>query len=156
MSVVLNAERNGFATRGTRKPKPGKASARRSRELRQLRRWSQTGVVMMAGLSALLNGYANAQAASVPWAGWGMGLVVPAIVLVLGKVGSLLWRRGWRHGAQAIGAVGAGLLFLSVLHCATSIGLLTGSSMWLALPMAVAIDCGLVGCELAALWSHEE
>jgi hypothetical protein len=40
---------------------------------------------------------------------------------------------------------------LSVWHCATSISLLTGSPLLLALPMAVAIDVGFVCCEVAAL-----
>ena len=128
---------------------PTKAQQRRSSDLRSLRSWATSGICLMAGLSAGLNGYANSQHATVAWAGWGMGLVIPAIVLVLGKVGSLLWRCKWRLGARAIGVVGVGLLFLSVWHfLATSIALLTGSAMMLALPMAVAIDCGLVGCEL--------
>jgi hypothetical protein len=36
----------------------------------------------MAVLSAALNGYANAQHAAVAWAGWGMGLTIPAIILL--------------------------------------------------------------------------
>ena len=41
---------------------------------------------LMAGLSAVLNGYANSLHASVEWAGWGMGLIAPVIVLVIGLV----------------------------------------------------------------------
>ena len=43
------------------------------------------------------------------------------------------------------------MLLLSVWHCSESIALLTGSPVWLALPMSVAIDCGLVACEVALI-----
>lgn len=116
-----------------------------------LDRYANGGVALMAVLSAGLNGYANSLHATVPWAGWGMGLVIPAIVLVLGKVASLCWFRELRGLAWVTGGTGAGLLFLSVWHCSESISLLTGGELWLALPMAIAIDCGLVCCEVAAL-----
>jgi hypothetical protein len=105
----------------------------------------------MAVLSALLNGYANSQEATVYVAGWLMGLVIPAIVLTLGKVAGLLHKRQQRRLAYLTGGTGTGLLFLSVWHCATSISLLTGSPLLLSMPMAVAVDCGLVCCEIAAL-----
>jgi hypothetical protein len=105
----------------------------------------------MAVLSAALNGYANSLEASIPWAGWGMGLTIPAIILLLGKVAGLLWKRGQHRLAYLTGGTGTGLLLLSVWHCATSISLLTGSPLLLALPMAVAIDVGFVCCEVAAL-----
>tara|TARA_Y100000034_G_scaffold54262_1_gene66534 strand:+ start:90 stop:512 length:423 start_codon:yes stop_codon:yes gene_type:complete len=116
-----------------------------------LKRWALTGVVLMAVLSALLNGYANAQHASVEWAGWGMGLVIPVVVLVIFKVAGLIYKRGHQRAAFGMGVIGCGLLFLSVWHCSTSIALLTGGGIELAIPMAIAIDCGLVGCECAAL-----
>jgi hypothetical protein len=50
----------------------------------------------------------NAQHATVAWAGWGMGLTIPAIILLLGKVAGLLWKRGqhrllphWQRGAES-------------------------------------------------------
>jgi len=113
--------------------------------------YANAGVGVMAVLSALLNGYANATHATVAWAGWGMGLVIPIIILILGKVASLLYKRGKTRDAKLTAAVGCGLLFLSVWHCATSIAALTGSPLLLALPMAVAIDCGFVACEWAAM-----
>ena len=113
--------------------------------------YANAGVGVMAILSALLNGYANATHADVAWAGWAMGLVIPLIILILGKVASLLWKRGEGRAAQITAAVGVGLLFLSVWHCATSIAALTGSPLVLSLPMAVAIDCGFVCCEWAAM-----
>jgi hypothetical protein len=53
--------------------------------------------------------------------------------------------------ARFAGCSGAALLLLSVWHCSQSIALLTGSPVALALPMAVAIDCGLVACEVALI-----
>lgn len=117
----------------------------------RLKFYAISGISLMALLSALLNGYANALHATIYWAGWGMGLVVPAIILIIGKVAGLLYQRGYRKGAYATGGVGIGLLALSVWHCSTSIALLTGSPLEMAVPMAVAIDCGFVACEVAAL-----
>ena len=116
-----------------------------------LRSYVNAGVIVMSALSALLNGYANALHSDVAWAGWAMGLVIPLIILILGKVASLLYKRGNGQAAKMTAGVGAGLLFLSVWHCATSIAALTGSPLLLALPMAVAIDCGFCCCEWAAM-----
>ena len=116
-----------------------------------LRHYANAGVIIMAMLSALLNGYANAMHANIAWAGWGMGLIVPVIILILGKVASLLYKRGNLRSAYATGGTGIGLLALSVWHCSQSIALLTGSPWLLAMPMAVAIDAGFVACEIAAL-----
>ena len=113
--------------------------------------YATAGVVLMAVLSAGLNGYAHAQAASVTWAGWALGLVIPAIILLLSKVAGTLHRRGRLPLAYATAAAGVGLLVLSVWHCSTSIALLTGSPLALAVPMAIAIDLGFVCCELANL-----
>ena len=113
--------------------------------------FAMLGVVVMAGLSALLNDYANALQSPILWAGWGMGLVIPAIILILGKVAGLLYNRGNHRGAYITGGVGIGLLAMSVWHCATTIAVVTGSPLLLAMPMAVAIDCGFVACEVAAL-----
>jgi hypothetical protein len=80
-----------------------------------------------------------------------MGIVIPAIILVLGKVAGLQWKRGNKLAAKLTGGAGLGLLILSVWHCATSIALLTGSPLLLALSLAVAVDMGFVCCEAAAL-----
>ncbi len=109
------------------------------------------GVVFMSVMSGVLNGYANAQHAPVPFAGWLMGLAIPIIVLVLGKVAGNKYKKGQKHMAWLAGGSGLGLLFLSVWHCSESIAALTGSGLFLAIPMAVAIDCGLVACELAII-----
>lgn len=109
------------------------------------------GVVVMALLSALLNGYANSLHSPTAWAGWGMGIVTPIIVLILGKVAGSKWRVEQRWMAYLAGGSGIGLLALSVFHCAESIALITGSHLMLAAPMAIAIDIGLVACELAII-----
>lgn len=111
--------------------------------------WALFGVALTLVLSAGLNGYANAQHAPNPWAGWIMGVAVPVLVLVLSKVSGEKFRAGQRPVALLAGGSGVALLFLSVWHCANSIALLTGSGLFLAVPMAVAIDCGLVACEIA-------
>jgi Na+/proline symporter len=116
-----------------------------------LKVYANVGVGIMAVLSALLNGYANATHAEVVWAGWAMGLAIPVIILILSKVASLLWKRGEKQAAKITAGVGIGLLFLSVWHCAVSISALTGSPFILAMPMAIAIDCGFVCCEWAAI-----
>lgn len=109
------------------------------------------GVGVMAILSALLNGYANSLHAPVAWAGWGMGIATPVIVLLLGKVAGSKWTVDQRQMAYLAGGAGVGLLLLSVWHCAESIALITGSPLLLAAPMAVAIDIGLIACELAII-----
>jgi hypothetical protein len=109
------------------------------------------GVGLMLVLSAGLTGYANAQHSPVAWAGWLMGLAVPVIVLVLAKVCGEKWRAGQKPIARFAGSSGAAPLLLSVWHCSQSIAILTGSPVALAQPMAVAIDCGLVACEVALI-----
>lgn len=111
--------------------------------------WAHTGVIMCVGMSAGLNGYANSMHATIAWAGWALGVMIPCLVLVLSKVAGMQYRAGSRKLAYFTGCVGASLLLLSVWHCACSIALLTGvSHAWMCVPMAVAIDGGLVACEL--------
>jgi hypothetical protein len=112
--------------------------------------YAYTGVAMMAVLSAGLNGYANSLHATVEFAGWAMGVVIPAIILILGKVAGILWKRRQNNLAYVTAGAGIGLLLLSVWHCACSIAMLTGCHIIAAVPMAVAIDVGFVACELAA------
>jgi hypothetical protein len=118
--------------------------------------WSHTGVYVCVITSALLNGYANSLHATIAIAGWMLGIMIPLLVLILSKVAGMQHRRraSLRVNKRVImlayvtAAVGACLLVLSVWHCACSLALLTGSHITMALPMAVAIDCGLVACEL--------
>jgi hypothetical protein len=61
-------------------------------------------------------------------------------------------RKAMKHArrlACAVGAVGVGVLGLSVAHCTESIGLLTGSHWALSGLLAVGIDAGMVVSELA-------
>lgn len=113
--------------------------------------WARFGVVFTLTMSAGLNGYANAQHAPAAWAGWLMGVAVPVLVLVLSKVAGERWRAGRRPVAWFAGGSGVALLALSVWHCANSVALLTGSGLALAVPLAVAIDAGLVACEMALI-----
>jgi hypothetical protein len=118
---------------------------------RSLTHYAVAGVATMSAMSAGLNGYSHAQHATVVWAGWGLGILIPVIILLLGKVAGTLHKRGYRERSYVTAGSGLGLLVLSVWHCAESIALLTGSPLLLALPMAVAIDVGFVCCELAIL-----
>jgi hypothetical protein len=139
----------------SRKPrvKPVQAGAARltSPEPTGAAPWATFGVGLTLTLSAALNGYANSLHAPVAWAGWALGMVIPTIVLVLTRVAGRKHRAGQLRPAFLAGASGVALLFLSVWHCSESIALLTGSGLILAVPMAVAIDCGLVACEVALI-----
>lgn len=66
-------------------------------------------------------------------------------------------RKGMRYGrrlACGVGAIGTGILALSVTHCTESIGVLTGSHWALAALLAIGIDAGLVVTELSELAAH--
>lgn len=147
------------ATKETTSVRKAKTASAKTTETRKRKekanesavRWAAFGVVFTLILSAALNGYANAQHSPVALAGWLVGLAIPVIVLTLSKVAGEKWRTGQKLVACFAGGSGVALLFLSVYHCAESISLLTGSGPFLAVPMAVAIDCGLVACELAII-----
>lgn len=130
------------------KPKPKPAPPEPAANLATVR-WATFGVGFTLVLSALLNGYANAQHAPLAFAGWLMGLSIPVIVLTLAKVASEKYRDGQRGIAYFAGGSGIALLFLSVYHCSASIAVLTGSSLFLAVPLAIAVDAGLVAMEVA-------
>jgi hypothetical protein len=142
--------------RAARKPRPAAASApQQAPQSPSVRRWATFGVAFTLVLSAGLNGYANAQHAPAAFAGWLMGLAVPVLVLVLSKVSGEKFRAGQRGVAWFAGGSGVSLLVLSVWHCSEAIALLTGSPVALALPLAVAIDAGLVSCEVALITESE-
>lgn len=146
---LLVPSRNGTQPKG--KAKATKTPRATAPKTRMDVRWPMFGVAFTAVLSAALNGYANAQHAPYPIAGWVMGLAVPVLVLTLSKVAGSTYLSGNRRVGYLAGGSGTALLFLSVWHCASSVSLITGSSLWLAIPMAVSIDCGLVACELALI-----
>jgi hypothetical protein len=121
-----------------------------------VRHWATFGVAFTLFLSAGLNGYANAQHAPLAFAGWLMGLAVPVLVLVLSKVCGEKFRAGQKAVAWFAGGSGVSLLVLSVWHCSEAIALLTGSPVALALPLALAVDAGLVACEVALITEPRE
>lgn len=116
-----------------------------------LKEWAMGGVVLMSVLSAGLNGYDHSLHAPAAWAGWLMGVMIPVIILVLGTVAGKAWNRGAKGLAYATAGAGVGLLALSIWHCSVAIAALTGSPVWLAVPMAIAIDIGFVACKMATL-----
>jgi hypothetical protein len=113
--------------------------------------WSRFGVILMAGLSAYLNGYANSLHATIPLAGWLVGIVIPLIVFLLGKVGGKQYRRKHYIRSRITGGAGVFLLILSIYHCAQSLSLLTGYPVWSTCLMAITVDVGFVACEIAEL-----
>lgn len=137
---------------------PRKAKAGRSQPKGQpaavragTRIWAYCGVGGTLGLSAVLNGLAFAEQASSPVLAWGLGLAIPGLVLVFSRVAAGAWNDG-RKGLAAAGACATvALLALSVQHLALSISRITGEHWCLAALMAVAIDLGLVACELFTL-----
>lgn len=146
LTIARPTRKSDSSAKPAKAPKPSaKAQARDQRHT-----WSHRGVALTVGLSAALNAYANAQHATVPAAGVAIGVAIPCLVFVLSKVAGMQYRAGGvsRRLSHFTGSVGLALLGLSVWHCATSLALLTGSPVWLALPMAIAIDGGLVACEL--------
>lgn len=141
------------APKSKAKAKPAiKASAAR---IANLHRWAQGTVVGSVLLSAWLNGLSASAHAPQSWQGWLIGIAIPLLVLALGRVSTLSHAMGYRGAALGVGAAGCGLLALSVFHCAEALASLTGSHLGLALPMAIAIDCGLVACEAVALLTEE-
>lgn len=151
-------ERNGLAVgaeagrvrakRGGRKAGPAKRGGARGDGLKA---WAYAGIGLSLALSAGLNGMAFAEHAPAAWAGWGLGFVVPVLVLVFARVSAMCWGRGWRGLAYAGGGACLAVLGLSVQHLAVSISRLTGEHVALAALMALAVDVGLVVCELATL-----
>ena len=115
------------------------------------KQWAYGGVALMAALSMGLNGMSFGSHAPAAAAGWMLGIAIPGIILILARVAGLKWKAGKAQIAKVGAAVIVSLLALSVWHCAESIAALSGSPVWMALPMAIAIDCGLVYCEAATL-----
>lgn len=141
-------------TRKTNKKTIGKKqssrSVRKEKLSRTLHRFAYAGIGLNASLSAFLNGMANASHADSPILGWMIGITIPAILLVLGKIAGTSYKMGYSRFAYGMAITGSFLLFLSVFHCASSLAQLTGSHWLISLPMAIAIDVGFLGCEIAS------
>lgn len=118
-----------------------------------LLQWARAGVFLSIGLSALLNGFANAEHARPGFGviGWGLGLCVPALILILARVSGGAFLRGRKVLGSAGGFVCVGLLGLSVRHCAHTFAVLTGADTVSAVLWAIGVDAGLVVCELVTL-----
>lgn len=129
----------------------GFAMSRKLKKVDNSRKPAIAGIALMGVMSMGLNGYANAAHSPEPWAGWAMGIAIPCIVLLVARVAACKWQAGKLIDAKIGAGIIAALLALSVWHCAVSIAALTGSHILLAVPMAIAIDCGLVYCEWALL-----
>jgi hypothetical protein len=146
---------NGTHPEGKKVPAPKKTRQPKKAETPKhddhLGRYAMAGVVTMSIMSAGLNGYAHSLHASVTWAGWALGLIIPVVILLLGKVAGIAYKRDRKTLAYCTAGAGIGLLVLSIWHCTASIALLTGSPLLLAAPMAIAIDAGFVCCELAVI-----
>ena len=118
--------------------------------------WSHRGLYLTVGMSACLNAYANYQHAPMGYACVGaiaLGIGVPCLIFILCKVAGMQYRSHARLGsfelAYFTAGVGVSLLVLSIYHCACSLALLSGVNHWgWCVPMAIAIDGGLIACEL--------
>lgn len=115
----------------------------------ELKPWAYAGVGCTLALSGWLNGLAFSHTAPTPLHGWVLGVTIPVLILVFSRVSALLWGKSRRGLAYCGAAATLSMLLLSVQHCAVSIARLTGEHVALASLMALAIDAGLVVCELA-------
>jgi hypothetical protein len=135
------------------RPKPKREKHPRQSKRDSLKITAYSAVALTLGFSAWLNGEANAHYAGDGHliSAWAMGLSVPALVFLMGRIAQLSRERKAIQVSNAAGIVGVVLLFLSVHHCSTSIQTITGAPWYLALASAISIDCGLVVSELAAM-----
>jgi hypothetical protein len=135
------------------KPKRDNSKRLRPPKRDSLKITAYSAVALTLGFSAWLNGEANAFYAGEGHliSAWAMGLSVPALVFLMGRIAQLSRERKAIQVSNAAGIVGVVLLFLSVHHCSTSIQTITGAPWYLALASAISIDCGLVVSELAAM-----
>jgi hypothetical protein len=162
MNATIPATQQTPKASKTRKPKatlPTPAPVHVGPDLRkQTKVWGWTVLVITVVMSMGLNGYANAENAKegLAVAAWCMGIAIPVIVLGLSQLAGLLWRLKHTRPAQITGGVACVVLLLSVYHCSTSIMDTTGSPIWLAIPLAVGIDAGLVCSKLAILLAEKE
>lgn len=113
--------------------------------------WAYAGVGLTLALSGWLNGLAFSQSAPTPVHGWVLGLTIPVLVLVFSRVSAILYAQGNRTLAYAGAGATLSILLLSVQHCAVSISRLTGEHVALATLMGLAIDVGLIICEVATI-----
>ena len=85
-----------------------------------------------------------------------LGIGIPAMTLALSYIGGSLWYTGRTGLALAAGALVLCVLAVSLTHVARAIREVSGTEVWLSWAMAIAIDAGLVVCELATVGSAVE
>lgn len=151
MNTTLTRTRPVAAEKTVPAAKPKKSRPAKKPVPASLKHWAYAGVVLTLALSAWLNGLAFSKHAEVSWHGWVLGLLIPVLILVFSRVGGILWACGNRARAYVAGGACGSMLVLSVQHCAVSIAALTGEPVLLAALMALAIDAGLVICELSTV-----
>jgi predicted anti-sigma-YlaC factor YlaD len=143
MSTNGKGKSNG-ASKGKGKPAPHGQDG--------LERCCVAYIVLAALLSCGLNAQANVRHAPEGWrslAAAALGCIIPALVLLAGRVAGYLYKRGMPWGAIAVGFIASVALGLSVWHCQDSIAVLTGANPVLATAMAITIDAGMIACEAA-------
>jgi hypothetical protein len=139
------------ASKPARKPRSGGGRTTAAAKRDPLQTWAYAGVGLTLGLSGWLNGLAFSAAAPSPVHGWALGVSIPVAVLIFSRVSALCYGHGRRPLAYCGAVACLSILLLSVQHCAVSIAALTGEHVVLAGLMALAIDAGLVACELATV-----
>jgi len=119
------------------------------------RLWCHIYVFLALAFSAYLNGYCNAHSQHVvsgSLAPWLLGAVIPFFVFTLSKVAGKCHKTGNNIMATVIGVACLGGLIVSLWECQYSINLLMHfPTRAMAVGLAVFVDIGIVGCELAAL-----
>jgi hypothetical protein len=144
---------NGKGKAGRGKGGAEKQQARAAEHGSELAMVCWVYIGLAAALSCGLNAIANVRHAPEGWqqtAAVVIGIVVPGLVLLLGRAGGLAYKRGMRTQAYVVGGIASVLLLLSVWHCQESIGVLTGSHWLLSTAMAIGIDAGMVAAEVTA------
>lgn len=154
LAVVQTTETTKPARkRATTRPAGEKQPSKREITRAANHKWAHAGIAVCVVLSAGLNGYANSMHAPQGMGvfAWMLGIVIPCLVFILARVGGTQYTMGAIKLAYFTASMGGGLLVLSVAHCAASLSMLTGMTTWMGYAMAVAIDGGLVACELETL-----
>lgn len=149
------------SSRPVRKPSASAARIRKARE--RAKRWAGRYVVGAVVSSSGLNAYAAfghvvgaGAGPAVQAAAVAIGAAVPVGVFGLAKAAGWFHKGGMASVAKAVGAAGLGVLALSVIHCAGSIGALTGTATWLSYALAVGVDVGMVSCEVGSILADGE
>lgn len=153
--VIVKTRKSRKSTKTAASPAPVKATrAKRVAPHKQpdpkTHEWCHWGVVSLTGLSAVLNAYHAWGHSPVPALGAAISATIPVIALLLARVaaGSRRYSKPLSNSCAGVAGI---LLLLSVYHCGDAIASLVGCSLWLGLPLALAIDAGLVLCKVGTV-----